>query len=346
MVNLQSAQSLVTDEADDRFPTSDIRAVIDAVEDAYAVRAQNLKVFKGEFDRNIRFDDPHLGTWLIKVSTDDVGLSSIYWQESLLNAARAEERIPFQTPHLLTSTDGRTHIKVCSSHGKYIARVVSWIEGQLMSEGISFGRDFLQSIGEASAYLTRAFTNVPAPSGVAEHAWLIHRGPDVIEEGLAILGDDHRVSTVREIARSFKESVLPRLHELPWTVVHHDLHDANIIVNDLATSVIGVIDFNDAAHAPRISDLAIAGAYAMLRQVEPEPSFRSVVDGYRSVIEPTPEELELVGEMALMRLCMNWAQWQSRAMKLKDNEYALTRSKFTWPLIEHLAEVGPPRIRA
>ena len=80
----------------------------------------------------------------------------------------------------------------------------------------------------------------------------------------------------------------------------------------------------------------------MLRQAEPERVFRTVVEGYRSVLELSPAELDIVGEMALMRLCMNWAQWQSRAQVAGDNEYALSRSRHTWPLIEHLAQVWPP----
>lgn len=344
MGDLRGVQPLLTEVFSERFPPADLKEVIHAVEDSFEVQADNLKVYKGEFDRNIRFDDPNLGTWLIKVSTDDIGLPSIRWQESLLRAAQADARIPFLTPHLLTSADGRSHITVKCGRRTYIARVVKWIQGPLMSEIVDFGRDLPRSLGAASAYLTRALSGLTAIGGIGDHGWLIQRGPEVVNEALTILDEDYRVRTVRHLTRRFEESVLVRLKELPWSVIHHDLHDGNVVLDEAGNSVAGVIDFNDAAAAPRVSDLAIAGAYAMLRQKDPEHTFRAVVDGYRSIIELTTDELDVVGEMALMRLCMNWAQWQSRALKSTDNEYALSRSRYTWPLIEHLAEVGAPRV--
>lgn len=206
------------------------------------------------------------------------------------------------------------------------------------------GLDLPYSLGAASAHLTRALGGLAAPEGITSHRWLIQRGPEVVEESIRELPGDSRTCVVAEVSRRFSTTVLPLLDSLPWSIVHHDLHDGNVILDDVGRSVAGVIDFNDAAFAPRVADLAIAGAYAMLRQAEPERVFRTVVDGYRSILDLSSAELHVVGEMALMRLCMNWAQWQSRAHSTGDNEYALSRSRYTWPLIEHLAEVGPPRV--
>lgn len=328
----------------DRFPASDLRKVVYSVRQVFSVRPGNLKVYKGEFDRNIRFDDPDRGTWLIKVSTADVGMTSIRWQASLLAAAEADQHIPFLTPNLLSSADGRTHITVEGEGGTYIARVVRWIDGALMSDEVFSGLDLPYSLGAASAHLTRALGGLAEPVGITGHRWLIQRGPEVVDESLRGLPDDGRTRVVAEVSRRFDMAVLPLLDALPWSVIHHDLHDGNVILDAAGKAVAGVIDFNDAAFAPRVADLAIAGAYAMLRQSEPEQVFRAVVDGYRSILDLSSAELDVVGEMALMRLCMNWAQWQARAQAPGDNEYALSRSRYTWPLIEHLAEVGPPRV--
>lgn len=327
-----------------RFPTTDLRKVVRTVGQVFSVRPRNLKVYKGEFDRNIRFDDPDRGTWLIKVSTADVEMTSIRWQASLLAAAEADQRIPFLTPSLMSSADGRTHITVEGNEGTYIARVVRWIHGSLMSDEVFSGFDLPYSLGAASAHLTRALGGLTEPVGITGHPWLIQRGPEVVEESLRGLSDDVRTRVVDQVSRRFGTTVLPLLDTLPWSIIHHDLHDGNVILDAAGRSVAGVIDFNDAAFAPRVADLAIAGAYAMLRQAEPERVFRAVVDGYRSILDLSSAELDVVGEMALMRLCMNWAQWQSRAKSSGDNEYALSRSRYTWPLIEYLAEVGPPTV--
>lgn len=328
-----------------------LTAIMAELGDLYGVRVEQPKLFKGEFDVNVRFADPTHGMLLAKVSADSLGEGMLRWQETVLEAAAASQEVTFPTPTILSALDGRGHVRI----GEQLVRVVTWIPGRLWNENPSVdgaGAELLHSLGQASARLTLALAAVEMPADVPGHDWMIERGPLVVGRALDRLEQDRgdlagterggQVSVVRDITEHFAEWVLPRLGDLPRSVIHHDLHDANVVLDETGTAVGGVIDFNDAVCAPRISDLAISGAYAMLRRSDPEAAFRAVVDGYRSVLEPDPAELEIVGEMALMRLCMNWAQWQARAVDAADSEYALQRSAHTWPLIAHLAEAGPP----
>ncbi|WP_157688924.1 phosphotransferase [Brevibacterium siliguriense] len=330
---------------------SDLREVMSELSDLYGVRVERPTLFKGEFDVNVRFVDPTHGMLLAKVSADSLGEEMLRWQETVLEAAAASPEVTFRTPTILPALDGRWHVRI----GTCLVRVVTWISGRLWNENPSVGgagAELLHSLGQASARLTLALDTVEMPPDVPDHDWMIERGPLVVGRALDRLergsGErdeaelERRVSVVRRITAHFAEHVLPRLGALPRAVIHHDLHDANVVLDETGTAVAGVIDFNDAVRAPRISDLAISGAYAMLRRSDPEAAFRAVVDGYLSVLEPEPAELEVVGEMALMRLCMNWAQWRARAVDAADSEYALQRSAHTWPLIAHLAEAGTP----
>lgn len=331
----------------------DLTAIMSELSDLYGVRVERPKLFKGEFDVNVRFADPAHGMLLAKVSSDSLGEGMLRWQETVLEAAATSPEVTFRTPRILPALDGRGHVRI----GTHLVRVVTWIPGRLWNENPragGAGAELLHSLGQTSARLTLALDAVEMPVDLSGHDWMIERGPLVVGRALDRLErargerDDAeaggQVSVVRGITDHFAERVLPRLGALPRSVIHHDLHDANVVLDETGTAVAGVIDFNDAVCAPRISDLAISGAYAMLRRSDPEAAFLAVADGYRSVLEPDPAELESVGEMALMRLCMNWAQWQARAVDAADNEYALQRSAHTWPLIAHLAEAGPPEI--
>ena len=327
---------------------SDLAEVMSEVSDLYGVRVEEPKLFKGEFDRNVRFADPTHGTLLAKVSADSLGEGILRWQETVLQAAADDPRVTFRTPRILPARDGSRHVRI----GGHLVRVVTWISGQLWNENPNPGGAdpaLLRSLGDASARLTLALAAVEMPPDVPGHDWMIEQGPLVVRRALARLEragaqQTERLTVIRRITESFSDHVLPRLAGLPRSVIHHDLHDANVVLDPAGRAVAGVIDFNDAVCAPRVSDLAISGAYAMLGHSDPAGAFSSVVDGYRSVLEPEPAELAVVGEMALMRLCMNWAQWQARALDSADSEYALIRSAHTWPLIAHLAEVGPPTV--
>ncbi|TGD09193.1 hypothetical protein EB836_15330 [Brevibacterium sp. S111] len=329
----------------------DLAVIMSELSDLYGVQVEQPKLFKGEFDVNVRFVDPTHGMLLAKVSPGSLGEGMLRWQEAVLEAAAASREVTFRTPRILPAPDGRGHVRI----GTRLVRVVTWIPGRLWNENPragGAGAELLHSLGQTSARLTLALEAVEMPTDVPGHDWMIERGPLVVGRALDRLergsGErdeaelEGRVSVVRRITDHFAERVLPRLSALPRAVIHHDLHDANVVLDEAGTAVAGVIDFNDAVCAPRISDLAISGAYAMLRRSDPEAAFRAVVDGYRRVLEPDPAELEVVGEMALMRLCMNWAQWRARAVDAVDSEYALQRSAHTWPLIAHLAEAGTP----
>ncbi|WP_209374008.1 phosphotransferase [Brevibacterium renqingii] len=333
------------DRTADALP-SDLTEVMAAVSELYGVRVERPKLFKGEFDRNVRFADHRHGMLLAKVSADSLGEDALRWQETVLHAAAESPEVTFRTPLVLPALDGSRHVRI----GAHLVRVVTWISGRLWNENSSTGgagAGLLRSLGEASARLTLALADVDMPPEIPGHDWMIERGPLVVRRALDRLeqagGEQpERLSVIRGIVDRFAERVLPGLDELPRSVIHHDLHDANVVLDEAGQSLAGVIDFNDAVAAPRISDLAISGAYAMLGHSDPAAAFRSVIAGYRSVLEPEPAELDVVGEMALMRLCMNWAQWRARALDAADSEYALQRSARTWPLIAYLAEAGAP----
>lgn len=339
--------SVRSDLADNTLP-SDLTKIMAEVSSIYGVQVENPKLFKGEVDRNVRFDDANHGKLLLKVSAGTLDGEILRWQETVLRAVANDPIVTFETPTILPALNGNLHVRI----GGHLVRVITWISGLLWNENIRAGggkATLMHSLGEASARLTIALSNVEMPPNVPGHDWMIERGPFGVRRALEQIGQagaapSERLSIIQHIADQFEKEVLPQLADLPWSVIHHDLHDGNVILDSTGYSVAGVIDFNDAVFAPRVTDLAISGAYAMLGQHSPEEAFRSVVAGYQNVLELDAQEVSVVGKMALMRLCMNWAQWQARALESTDNEYALSRSAHTWPLIDYLAETGPPTV--
>lgn len=317
-------------------------AVLEAVAREYGLDPQEPRVFKGEFDRNIRISDPVHGRWLIKVSDERTPAVALDWQETVLDAAAAG--VGPATPRLLSSPAGATRIVLDHEGSRYRIRVVSWIDGDLLSTRAVVPRGIHEELGRVSARLTRAFADLAPPADLPEHTWLAQRSTREIRAALARLPADDRTDTVAEVVARFERDHADRLARVPRGVVHQDLHDDNTVVAGDADGgggaatmrLVGVIDFNDAHRAPLVADPAVAAAYATLRAADPFDRMAAVVEGYEQVRGLTADERLLVEPLALLRLCTNWSVWRVRAAEAADPEYALHRSRHTWDAIEAL----------
>lgn len=323
-------------------------AILDAVTREYGLVPQDVRLYKGEYDRNIRITDPARGTWLIKVSDARTPAVVLDWQEAVLAAARAVPDPTPATPALLPASSGDLRIDVRHAGATYRVRVVSWIDGDMLSAQSAVPRHVHVALGEVSAQLTRAFAGLAPPADLPQHAWLAQRGTREIRAAMSHLPEDSRTRTVAEVVARFEHHHTARMAQVPWGVVHHDLHDDNIVVAGGEAGggvggpmrLVGVIDFNDAHAAPLVADPAVAAAYATLQADDPCDRIAAVVEGYERHRTLSADEHALVGPLALLRLCTNWTVWSARALTAADPEYALHRSYRTWGAVEALLGDG------
>lgn len=348
------------------------RAILEAVRREYELVPGDVRIYKGEYDRNIRITDPAQGTWLIKVSDSRTPAVALDWQETVLAAANAHTcvhagdavdeggggdeagcgMLDVATPRLLPTGAGGLRVDIRHGGATYRLRVVSWIAGDLLSTRAVVPRDVHVSLGRVSAQLTCAFSDLSPPPDLSEHAWLPQRSTREVRAALARLPEDERTRTVAEVVARFERDHAARMAQVPWGVVHHDLHDDNVVLADgaesggtadVAARLVGVIDFNDAHAAPLVADPAVAAAYATLRADDPGDRIAAVIEGYEEHRTLSEDEHALVRPLALLRLCTNWSVWSARAAAAADPEYALHRSRHTWSAVAALMGEGRSR---
>lgn len=323
-------------------------AVLGAVAREYGLDPRDPRVFKGEFDRNVRIADPERGTWLIKISDERTPTVALDWQETVLDAAvhwqeSGRPGLDVATPRLLANRHGDRRISLDHGGETFRIRVVEWIDGDLLSACPAVPQGIYEEIGRVSAALTGAFAGLTPPAELPEHTWLAQRSTHEIRAALDRLPHDDRTRTVAEVVARFESDHADRLARVPWGVVHQDLHDDNTIVaggrgDSRKLRLIGVIDFNDAHRAPLVADPAVAAAYATLRADDPRDRIAAVVAGYEEIRELSDDERALMEPLALLRLCTNWSVWSVRAAEAVDPEYAMRRSRHTWAAVEALVD--------
>ena len=107
--------------------------------------------------------------------------------------------------------------------------------------------------------------------------------------------DDELARLCVEALTSFEQR-LPELRKLPQTLIHSDLNEQNVLVDDRG-AVCGVIDFGDATIGPRLCDVGVAAAYFLLDlplQKQIMPSFFAFMRGVISASLLDAAELRLV----------------------------------------------------
>lgn len=317
------------------IPLDDLAA---ALEREFGLEVREPRALDGEHDRNLRFRDAagalHVAKWSAASMADAVA-----WQEALLRHVE-DAPLDFAVPRLRPTRAGERSARIPTAEGDAIVRVLSWVDGALLAEAPPPGEPLLRSIGRASARLTLALADLRTELSPPRHHWLVEDSLASFDAAAAAI-DDRLEPAMRArlgaVRAAFAE-IAPSIPELPRGVVHQDLHDENLLIAEPAHDrVAGVIDFNDAFDTALVADLAVAGAYGMLRQDDPLAALARIARGYEELRPLGAGERRALPRMAAMRLAINWATWAQRGAA-EGAEYAAGRTRFTRPALELLVD--------
>lgn len=312
-------------------------SVIDAALAAYGLPSGRLREYDGEFDRNIRVTSDGADV-VLKISGPGHSRLDVDWQIDLLTHLEgrlgSEEEIGFAVPRLLRTAAGEASIDV---DGHRI-RAMTWVPGTMLADCGDSHPSLLADMGRVSAVLTEALEGLQAPAGLSDHDWIAARSDAALRKSLAVLPASRETEVVEEIL-AFFEDAAPSFADLPRGVVHQDLNDHNLMVDETGSRVVGVIDFNDSLETIRVADVAIAASYGMRRPGDPIDHVIAVAEGFDDRLPLTEGEKRVVFPLAVARLAVNWAVWTARAVA-DPTPYGRARSQATWPVVDAVMRTG------
>ncbi len=314
-------------------------ALADALRDLFGIEVAHQRVLGGETDQNVRVDTREGTTWFARVTA--APSDEIDWQNQLLqHLAETVPEVPI--PRLCPTLDGRLAGIVVDGVGAELAvRVMTWLPGRMLAEVTHHPAALLRRLGAVAGRIGASLASMPAHEA-GTHDWDLRRVTEVVTAALPAVNDPANVDNVRT-ALAWYARISDDLAGLPHSVVHHDLNDANILVDVDAAGelqVSGVVDVGDALHSARVTEVAIAAAYAMVRKTDPLAAAAEVVAGFHEIVALTGRELAVVYPLALARLCMNAATWSLR-VRDSGTDYGRSRMRHTWPTIARLVQVHP-----
>ncbi len=298
----------------------------------YGIDAE-AKSLPGEIDKNFLLTTkPDRSSrpvrFVLKIHSAETPREEIEFQNAALRHLKDFDG----TPHIIPNRDGD---ELFIYDDKYLVRMVSYLEGSLFADAPARTPNILRQLGAFVAQVDLALAGFEHPAMKRDgFLWDLVRADEVIEPRLSSLRENREM--IEGILARFQRRVNPALEDLRWQVIHNDANDYNILLND--GMVTGLLDFGDMLYSPRVAEVAIAAAYALLGEDDPLGATANVVAGYHAVSALTVTELSLLYDLICARLAVSVSISSERD---PEDEYHQISAKPAWEALAKLTAIQP-----
>lgn len=284
------------------------------VADCYGLQAE-AHPLPGEHDANFRLTAADGRAWVLKIAPPDADRARLEAQMAAL--AHLEGRVE-GLPRPVPTRSGDLLAKVSFQGQRRLARLLTFVPGEPLAHARPATPWLLRHIGAFLARLDAALADFDAPALRHTHLWDLARAHEVIRPRLEFLPPDLR-DIAASVMEDFAQRVVPLLPHLPAQVIHQDANDYNLLLHE--GNLAGLVDFGDMLHGPRVAEVAIAAAYALLDEDDPLAAAAEVAAGYHVWQPLTPAEQTVLPTLVLARLAVSAAIAAERARTAPDNPY-------------------------
>jgi 4-aminobutyrate aminotransferase-like enzyme/Ser/Thr protein kinase RdoA (MazF antagonist) len=301
----------------------------------YGITAAGIDVLPSERDQNfhVRTDGPE--SFVLKISHRDESRASLELQERVLGHLR--HHVPeLRMPRVLPTVEGDTLITVPGEDDHtHLVRMVTFVPGDVWANVGNRDRELRRSLGRALALVDHALASFP-PSGVfGDLKWNLAQA-GWIREYFSYLPVDRR-GVIEQSFDRYETMTMGRLASLPSGLLFNDANDHNVLVEN--GRVVSLIDYGDMVHGPRVCDLAIGIAYAVMGSSSPMEEAAEIVAGYHDALPLTDAELEVLYSLICTRLCVSVTNSAYQRHVAPENAYLQISDQPAWQLLERLSRV-------
>ncbi len=232
-----------------------------------------VRALPGEFDRNFELAPPDGQGFILKFSHPDTSDSQLDYQNALMAHLAG-----LPVPRLLLNRRGDA---VTSLPSGARARMLTRLPGRRLADVAPRPPALLNELGALLGRLDRELQTFDHPAMHREWLWDLTLAAEVIRPRLLFVPQPDRAA-VAEALKRFESSAAPVLPDLPGQAIHNDANDYNVLVVPEGTGwkISGLVDFGDSLYAPRVCEVAIAAAYALLGEKDPPAAAQAVAQGY------------------------------------------------------------------
>jgi 4-aminobutyrate aminotransferase-like enzyme/Ser/Thr protein kinase RdoA (MazF antagonist) len=318
------------------LPTFTLPEVRRLARDLYGVDVE-AEPLPGERDQNFRLKSTSGGDLVLKIANAAESRTALELQHRVL-ALLNEKVHDLATPRSVPSVNGETMTTVRSVDGtEHMVRALTFLPGRLWAHVTPHSPRLLHSLGLALGRVDAALRDVPPTGEQSAPKWDLTRA-GWISSYLHHL-DPARRALVERLFAPYEPLAASRLSQLPAGLLHNDANDYNLLVTEGQVS--GLLDFGDMMYGPRVCELAIAIAYAIMDKPDPLTAAAHVVAGYHQAAPLTEAELEVLYPLICARLCVSVTNSALQRQAEPGNEYLSISERPAWAVLERLSPLCP-----
>ncbi|MGE4481539.1 aminotransferase class III-fold pyridoxal phosphate-dependent enzyme [Acidocella sp.] len=265
----------------------------------------------GERDQNFRIKTAEGPGIILKILGPSELPEAVDFQISVLDHVKMmDPGLP--VPRVRRAADGAGHVYVQDAAGTpHMARALEFQPGRVM-DSIEPTPGLLRDVGATLARLNKAMANFFHPGAGQKIVWDL-RAIETMRPFAALIEPARDRALVEDVLDRFL-AFRPELARLRHQPVHNDLHPGNMLVNEDASHVTGLLDFGDMIHGPLIFDVAVTAAETVGETLDPVTYATHVIAGYDAVNPLEPAEFEALYEAIIARhaLAATIMAWRKR----------------------------------
>lgn len=307
--------------------------------------------FKGEITR---LDGEYDLNFLISGEVDTIlkvmrpDCDAAFVQMQCLAIQHIRTHLPgIPVPGVVVTQSGELYAQVNDEDGqKRIVWLLDRAKGRTYACFRPQTTDLAHQLGSILAKMDKALVDFKHADLERDFKWNLTQASWIADQTHIVVEPQQR-ELLNGIVQEF-ERIKPDLANLPKTAIHNDVNDYNILVSGTlsqAPQVTGVIDFGDMCAAPRICELAIAGAYLVLDHEHPESMLSALVAAYHAEYALTAAEVDLIWPLLEMRLAVSLVNSGQMAIENPDDPYVVISQAPAWRFLEtqsiNEAQIGP-----
>ena len=304
-----------------------------------------LTSLPSERDCNFLLESTEGSRYVVKVSSPDEADEILDIEVDLMrHLARVTQGF---APSPVATPEGAHVVKHSDADGReHRVRIVEYLEGGLLADVRPRSSELLYDLGRRVAELTSALGAYPDhPPARLDLEWALGRSGLVMERCLDLF-DGERLALVRSVHDGWTQREQEFLG-LGSQVIHGDVNDHNVLVSapgDGPRRVTGIIDLGDAHSAPRVFDLGIAIAYAILGTSDPLMAAAAITRGFHERTPLSEDEANVVYLLARARLgaSVSISAWRQHESGEVDS-YLTISERPAWDLLRRLHDI-PERL--
>ncbi len=267
-----------------------------AARELYAVDAAPAPL-GGERDDNFLLRGADGSSYVLKIldAAADAGIADCQVR-ALRHLAEQDPALP--VPRLHPTRLGVPVGTLRRGPARHATLLIGYLPGKLLSASDS-GSRLLRSLGSTLGRLDRALQGFFHPALAQSLVWDVRRLPELATFAEALDEPGSR-RLVGDVVTAFAER-LPALRALPSQAIHGDCHASNLLVDEQAQSIVGIVDFGDMIHAPRVLEPAVTMSELLTEGRSPVGPLTEFLQAYVEVLPLQATEIECLYDLVAAR---------------------------------------------